>query len=127
MTNSSIVEGILLISNNLASTAIDVSKSNGIWTTLLYCFALIGFVSLAYSVFNNIWKGTRLVSYGFIVIPTIFIVSLINKKKRKERLEEWGEITKNLTGKNKIKFYIYLGIKIGIPVIIGIFVIKWIF
>lgn len=127
MTNSSIVEGLILISNNLAATAIDVSNSGGVWITLLYCFAFIGFVSLAYSVFNNIWKGTRLVGYGFVFIPVIFIVSILNKKKRKERLEEWGEIRKNLTGRNKIKFYIYLGIKIGIPLIIGICMIKWIF
>lgn len=127
MDNSSIVKGIVIISENLAKTAIDISETSGMWTTLLYVFAFIGFVSLAYSVFNNIWKGTRLVGYGFIFIPVIFIVSILNKKKRKERLEEWGEITKNLTGKNKIKFYIYLAIKIGIPLIIGICILKWIF
>ena len=127
MTNSSIVEGITLISDHLASTAIDISKQNGIWTFLLYFFAFIGFVSLVYSVFNNIWKGGRLVGYGFIFIPMAIVVSLLNKKKRKERLKEWGEIKNSLTGKNKLKFYIYLVIKIGVPIIIGIFILKWIF
>ena len=127
MTKSSIVEGIVMISDNLARSAIDISQNNGMWTTLLYIFAFIGFVSLAYSVFNNIWRGTRLVGYGFIFLPAAFVVSLINKKKRKERLKEWGELKKNLTGKNKAKFYIWLVIKIGFPLVIGIFALKWIF
>jgi len=127
MTNSSIVEAIILVSDNLAGAAIGVSKNNGMWTTLLYIFAFIGFVSLVYSVLNNMWKGTRLIGYGFIFIPASFVVSLINRKKRKERLKEWGDIKRNLTGKNKLKFYLYLVIKIGIPVIIGLIVIRWVF
>lgn len=125
MTNSSIVEGIGLISNNLAATAIDTARSGGLWKTCLYIFAFIGFVSLAYSVFNNMWKGARLVGYGFIFIPMAIIVSLINKKKRKERLKEWGEIKSNFTGKNKKKFYIYLIIKLGVPLVIGICALRW--
>ena len=127
MTNSSIVEGIMMISDNLAGAAIDISKNNGIWTTLLYVFAFIGFVSLAYSVFNNMWKGTRLAMYGFIFLPAAFVVSIINKNKRKERLKEWGEMKDHFTGKNKVKFWIWLIIKIGIPLVIIIMAIKWYF
>lgn len=127
MTNSSIVEGIVLITENLAATTIDVSMQGGMWKTFLFVFAFIGFVSLAYSVFNNMWKGVSLAIYGVIFIPAAIIVSLVNKKKRAERLKEWGEISKKLTGKNKIKFIFYLIIKIGIPLLIFIFMIKWLF
>jgi len=50
-------------------------------------------------------------------------VSLLNKKKRKERLDEWGEIKDNLKGKNKWKFWVYLGLKIGIPLLIVLYAI----
>ncbi|RLE42364.1 hypothetical protein DRJ16_04945 [Candidatus Woesearchaeota archaeon] len=118
MTNSSIVEGVVLISENLASTAIKTLNEGGVWSVMLYVFAFIGFTSLAYSLFNNAWKGMRLVIYGFLFLPSTFIVSLVNKKKRKERLKEWGELKKSLTGKNKIKFWVWLVFRIGMLILL---------
>jgi len=123
MTNSTLVEGISMIVDKIAKSAIETANQGNIWTFLIFFFALIGFVSVVYAVGNNVFKGFNLVFYSIVVIPGVFIVSMLNKKKRKERLDEWGEIKDNLKGKNKWKFWVYLGLKIGIPLLIVLYAI----
>ena len=126
MTNSSVISGITIVVEKLAATAINTATRGNMWTFLLFFFAFIGVVSLAYAIFNNVFKGFRLVFYGVVLIPMIFFVSIFNKKKRKERLKEWGEIKKNFKGdkKQRLKWYLYLIIKIGAPIILIIFILR---
>lgn len=127
MTNSSVVSGITIVIEKFAETAIDTSKQGDIWTCLLFFLAFVGLVSLSYAVFNNVFKGFKLVFYGVVLIPMIFVVSIFNKKNRKKRLQEWGEIKKNFKGKKTWKWYLYLIIKLVIPLIIIFFGIVFFF
>ena len=117
MTNSSIVNGISIVMEKFAATSIDIARQGNLWTFLLFFLAFIGLVALSYSVFNNMFKGVKLVIYGVVLIPMMFIVSILNKKKRQERLKEWGEIKDNFKGKKipRWKWVIFLILKIGIP------------
>jgi len=129
MTNSSIVEGISIVMENLARTSIDTAKQGSLWTFLLFILAFIGFSALAYSLFNNMFKGVKLVLYGVVLIPMLFVVSILNKKKRNERLKEWGEIKDNFKGKEipKWKWWLYLGFKLGVPLLLLYMVINFLF
>lgn len=129
MTNSSIIEGISIIIEKLAETSIDTARQGNLWTFLLFFLAFIGFSTLAYSIFNNMFKGVRLVFYGLVLVPMIFFVSIFNKKKRKERLKEWGEIKNNFKGKEipKWKWWVYLILKIGIPLLLIYLAIRVLF
>ncbi len=129
MTNSSIVNGILIVMEKFAATSIDTARQGNLWTFLLFFLAFIGLAALSYSVFNNMFKGVKLVIYGVVLIPMMFIVSILNKKKRQERLMEWGEIKDNFKGKKipKWKWIIFLIIKIVIPLLLIISMFRWIF
>ncbi len=129
MTNSSIIEGISIIIEKLAETSIDTARQGNLWTFLLFFLAFIGFSALAYSIFNNMFKGVRLVFYGLVLVPMIFFVSIFNKKKRKERLKEWGEIKNKFKGKEipKWKWWVYLILKIGIPLLLIYLAIRVLF
>ena len=117
MTNSSIIEGFSIVADKLANVSIDTARQGGIWTFVLFFLAFIGLAAISYSVFNNVFKGVSLFFYGVVFIPMIFIVSIFNKKKRKERLKEWGEIKENFSGKNipRWKWWGFLILKIGVP------------
>ena len=127
MTNSSIVSGITIVIEKFAETAIDSSSQGNIWTAILFFLAFVGLISLSYAVFNNIFKGFRLVFYGVVLIPMIFFVSIFNKKNRKKRLQEWGEIKKNFKGEKSWKWYLYLIIKLGVPIILILIGINFFF
>ena len=127
MTNSSVVSGITIVIEKFAETAIDTSKQGDIWTCLLFFLAFVGLVSLSYAIFNNVFKGFKLVFYGVVLIPMIFFVSIFNKKNRKKRLQEWGEIKKNFKGVKTWKWYLYLIIKLVVPLILVIFGIMFFF
>lgn len=126
MTNSSIVEGVSVVAEQLAATALDTARQGNLWTFFLFFLAFIGFISLSYAIFNNVFKGMKLAFYGLVLIPMIFFVSIFNKKKRKERLEEWGEIKDNFKGKEiqKWKWWVFLILKIGVPIILVIFALR---
>jgi len=126
MTNSSIVEGISIVADKLAEISIDTARQGNFWTFLLFFLAFVGFSALTYAVLNNVFKGVKLAFYGFVLIPMIFVVSIFNKNKRKERLKEWGEIKDNFKGKEiqKWKWWVFLLIKIGVPIILVIFALS---
>ncbi len=103
----------------LANSAIDIYSQAGYWRVIFFFLALIGLIALLSSTIGKIGEGISIVFKVFILLPVIFVVSFFNKKKRKERLEEWGEIKDNFKGKNipKWKWWLYLLIKLGIPII----------
>ncbi len=129
MTNSSIVRGLSIVMEKFAETAIDTSKQGNLWTFLLFFLAFLGLATLSYSIFNNMFKGVKLVFYGLVLIPMIFVVSIFNKKKRGERLKEWGKIKDNFKGKkiHKWKWWLFLVFKLVIPILLLIFLITGFF
>lgn len=126
MSNSSVVEGVSIIIEELAASALNTARQGDLWTFMLFFLAMLGFTSLAYAIFNSTFKGLKVVSM-ILFIPAVFIVSMFNRSKRKERLREWGELKRNFKGKKSWKWYVYLVIKLGIPLVVIIFAIKFYF
>jgi len=103
----------------------------GFWKFLIVFFAIIGFFALIAAVLSRILDGTKIIFKVFILLPAIFIVGIINRKKRKKRLEEWGEIKKDFkenSKKIKLRYWIlWIGLRIVLPAILVIFLVwvKW--
>ena len=120
-----IVPAISSLISQAVAGAIEIHNKSGTFRTLFYLFAIIGFFALISATFDKILDGLKIVFKIFIFIPAVFIVSILNRKKRKERLKEWGEIKDNFKGKEipRWKWWGYLILKLGIPALIIIYVI----
>jgi len=59
---------------------------------VVWGLALLGLVSIVSAIGNKAFSALKYLFMIFIAIPSIFIVGLINKANRKERLKEIGEI-----------------------------------
>ena len=60
---------------------------------LVWVLALLGIVSIISAIGNKAFTSIKYFFMIFIAIPCIFVVGLINKSNRKERMKELGEIT----------------------------------
>ncbi len=60
---------------------------------LVWMLALLGIVSIISAIGNKAFTSMKYFFMIFIAIPCIFVVGLINKSNRKERMKELGEIT----------------------------------
>ena len=89
---------------------------------MIILFAILGFFAVISAVGNRLLDGFKIIFKFFILLPIIFIVGIWNKKKRKERLKEWGEIKKDFkesSKKIKKRYWIFfICVKILLPLII---------
>ena len=60
---------------------------------VVWGLALLGIVSIVSAIGNKAFTSIKYIFMIFIAIPSIFVVGLINKSNRKERMKELGEIT----------------------------------
>jgi len=63
---------------------------------VVWCLALLGLVSIVSAIGNKAFTALKYIFMIFIAIPSIFVVGLINKSNRKERLKELGEMKAHL-------------------------------
>lgn len=115
-----ITEVIISTVGIIGEESLNVFNEGSHLSFYIFFFALIGFISIVSTVIRSGGKGlASLIS--LVALPVMFVVSISNKKKRKQRLEEWGEIRKGLTTKKHRKRLIfYLILKISIPIAIAI-------
>ena len=115
------VQGIYLVLDKIVEV-LTTSGQFGFWKFLIILFAIIGFFAVIAAIGNKLLDGFRIIFKFLILVPAIFVVGIINKKKRKKRLEEWGEIKKDFkknSKKIKLRYWIiYIGFRIVLPILI---------
>lgn len=67
-------------------------------STLVVILAIIGFFCVVSAIGHKIVEGLQFLIYIFL-IPILIIISLINKKKRKERIKELNSLFKKRRNK----------------------------
>ena len=128
-TNNSegLVQGVYLVLNKIVEV-LTTSGQFGMWKFLIILFAIIGFFAVISAIGSRLLDGFKIIFKFFILLPIIFIVSIWNKKKRKERLKEWGEIKsdfKESSKKIKKRYWIVFALKILFPILLFVIII-WI-
>lgn len=122
-----ITTGILLVIGKIAEVLTDVGQNHGFWKFLILLFAILGFFAVLSAIFSKLAKGLGIIFKIFIIMPLIVIVGLINRKKRKQRLLQLGELRKEMKIQNKKisrKMWVFWIIThIILPLIIFVFVI----
>lgn len=76
----------------IADGAMELLKQHNLLVVLL---AVVGGLAIVSAVFSKVFEGLKYVFY-VIAIPVIIILALINKKERKKRIKELGEIKAHL-------------------------------
>ena len=125
---SGLTEGVYSILGKIVEVLTTAGQS-GFWKFLIVLFAIIGFFAVLAAIISKISMGFKVIFQIFILIPAIFIIGIINKKKRKQRLKEWGEIKKDFkeNGKKiKLRYWVlWISTRILLPVGLIIFLL-WI-
>lgn len=125
---SGIIDGIDSILIKIVEV-LTTAGNFGLWKFLIVLFAIIGFFAVLAAIVSKISVGFKVIFQVFILIPAIFIIGIINKKKRKERLKEWGELKKDFkenSKKIKLRYWIlWISTRVLLPVALVIFVL-WI-
>ena len=122
-----IIQGVYLILDKIVEV-LTTSGQFGMWKFLIILFAILGFFAVISAVGNRLLDGFKIIFKFFILLPIIFIVGIWNKKKRKERLKEWGEIKsdfKESSKKIKKRYWIFFALKILFPLFL-VAAILWI-
>ena len=108
VTNTNVVEssggitgGIMLVIDKISDVLINTGTNYGFWKFVIILFALVGFFAVLSSVGGKILDGFKVIFSLFVVLPLIIITGIINKKKRKKRLSEWGEIKQDFKNNSK--------------------------
>ena len=121
-----LTQGVYLILNKIVEV-LTTSGQFGFWKFLIVLFAIVGFFAIISVIGNKIFSGVGIIFKFFILIPAIFIIGFINKKKRKKRLIEWGEIKKDFkTNSKKIKkryWIIFIIFKVLLPLILLVIIL----
>ncbi len=100
------MSNITELAENIAGWIIQMASEHGI---ILVILAVLGLVSIISAIGQKVFKAIHYLFMIFIAIPAILIVGLINKDKRKERLEDLGEIKAHLkSNPDKWKRILYL-------------------
>ena len=127
-TNGGFIQGIFIVMDKIVEV-LTTSGQFGFWKFLIILFAIIGFFAVIAAMMNKILDGGRILFKIFILVPAIFVIAIINKKKRKTRLSEWGEIKKDFkknSKKIKLRYWIlWIGFRIVLPIIIVGLLLWW--
>ncbi len=116
--NCSIIYNVAEI---FAYSAMDLFKTNG---TVIIVFAIIGLISLLVAVGEKAFQGFKYLFLIFIAVPLIIIIGLLNKKNRRERLKEIGEIKAHLkTTPEKWKSLLFVMLITLSPIALVLFII----
>jgi hypothetical protein len=107
-TNNS---AIYHVTDILANATVELLKTNNTW---LVFFAVMGICGVMYAIGKYGIKSLEYLFMATIAIPLIIIFGIINKKHRRERLEELGQMRSYLKDNpDKLKniiFYIVIGL-----------------
>ncbi len=128
-TPSGLTENIIILLDRSIDVLVSTGANHGWWKFWILIFAIMGFFSLIAAVGNKVFSSLGLIFKIFIVVPLVIIVAFVNKKKRKERLNQWGELKEELKKQHKkIPLWAWaLWIaKIAIPILIVIGFLIWI-
>ena len=124
------VQSIYFILNKFTEVITNTYVDYGFWKFFVLLLAILGLISILSAIFSKACEAISIFIKIFVFIPTIIIVNLFNKKKRKERLKVWGEFKeqakkeKKKVSKKMLIFWFI--IKILLPISIIVFLI-WIF
>ena len=129
--NQGITEGIieptLLVLGKIAEILVDTGQNYGFWKFLIVLFAIIGFFAILSAIGSKIFDGLNIILKIFVILPLILLIGFSNRKKRKERLTEWGEIKKDFKeNSRKIKkrdWILWIFLRLIIPLIIVLIII----
>jgi len=124
-----ITQAIYFILNKIIEV-LTTAGSFGFWKFLIVLFAIIGFFAVIAAIGSKILDGGKIIFKVFILLPGIFIVSIWNRKKRKERLSAWGEVKEDFkknSKKIKLRYWIlFITLRILLPLmIITLLLMKW--
>lgn len=127
---SGITQSIIFIIGKIFEVLTNAGQDYGFWKFLVVLFALIGFISVCSAILQNISKGVGTILKIVLFIPIIIVIGFLNKKKRKERLKQWKEFTKDLKETNKKvtkkQWALWITLRIILPLIILIGLIYFI-
>ncbi|KKM17377.1 hypothetical protein LCGC14_1676350 [marine sediment metagenome] len=95
---------------------------------LVWMLAILGIVSIISAIGNKAFTSIKYVFMIFIAIPCIFVVGLINKSNRKERMKELGEIAAHFKQKpenwKRMLYYFLWCLFVIFIVLIGYYFVK---
>jgi len=95
---------------------------------LVWVLALLGLISIISAIGNKAFTSLKYVFMIFIAIPCIFVVGLINKSNRKERMKELGEIAAHFKQKpekwKRMLYYFVWCLFVIFIVVVGYYFVK---
>lgn len=125
-----ISSSILFVIQKIFEVLTVTGQNYGFWRFLIVLFAIIGFFAILSAIGNKIFSVIALLFKIFVIIPLVIVTGFVNRKKRKQRLSEWGEIKEDFKkNSKKIKkryWVLWIFLKIVLPlliIIIGVIIL----
>jgi len=84
---------IAIVAKVATEGAVDLLKEHNVVFVIM---AFIGVFAVISAIGDKIFQALKFIFLIFIAIPAIIVLGLINKKKRKDRLKELGDIKAHL-------------------------------
>ena len=112
---------ISILIKGIASWILEMTRTHGMIVSLL---AVIGAFAIITAIGEKVFRAIQYLFMFFFALPAIFVVGLINKKNRKQRLKELGDIKAHIINHpEKWKRMLYYFLRFLFVTLIMVFVV----
>lgn len=111
---------ISILARGIAGWVLEMTRTHGMIVSLL---AVIGAFAILTAIGEKVFKAIQYLFMFFFALPAIFVVGLINKKNRKQRLKELGDIKAHIINHpEKWKRFLFVTLIMVFVVIFGVII-----